>query len=188
MALFILPKIPAIPSPSQSKLIIKINHELQKVALKAQKYAAYIQIPVIGTPIKSISKAYSIVNVSLSSVLPGLSVTEITTKLQTALGNLQRAQSNVANATSIESINEESVSSQEDIDALVAEVEELQAQLEDAITNLGSNLESLGEQKLKELEELANTLKTELKSMYSKRATIKIPSMPKLPFGIIQPF
>lgn len=185
---FVIPKIPKIPTLDQTPFIVKTNHALQKVALKAQKIAAYIQIPVIGTPIKSISKAYSIANVSLNTTLPNLSVTEITTKLQTALSNLQRAQSNVANATSIESIDEESVSSEEDIDALVAEVEALQTELQTAITNLSSNLESLGEQKLKELEELANTLKTDLKSMYSKRATIKIPRMPKLPFGIIQPF
>lgn len=185
---FVIPKIPKIPTLDQTPFIVKTNHALQKVALKAQKIAAYIQLPVVGTPIKSISKAYSINNISLTTTLSDLSVTEITTKLQTALGNLQRAQSNVANATSIESINEESISSQEDIDALVAEVEALQTELQTAITNLSSNLESLGQQKLQELEDLANTLKTDLTSLYSKRATIKIPRMPKLPFGIIQPF
>lgn len=185
---FVIPKIPKIPTIDQAPFIVKINHQLQKVALKAQKYAAYIQLPVIGTPIKSISKAYSIANVSLSSVLPGLSIGELTSKLQTALGNLQRAKSNIANASGIESINEDSETSQQDINALIEEVEQLQAQIEDAIENIGDNLESLGQQKLQELKDFANTLKTDLKSLYSKRATIKIPRMPKLPFGIIQPF
>jgi len=187
MSLFKIPKIPKIPIPSPAKAIIKINLELQKVALKAQKYAAYIAVPDIGTAMKPISKAFAIKNNPLQA-LSNLTNSQIQSLLNTAQSTIANQTQNIQNAASLNSIDENGDISEQTTEQLNQDLENLSNMVDEAIANLQS-LENMGKEQLEQLKELADELKNfDIRKVNSRRLTIPIPKMPKLPFGIIQPF
>lgn len=187
MALFNIPKIPKLPIPSPAKYIIKANLELQKVALKAQKYAACIGPPVIGTALKPISKAFAIKNNALSG-FANLTQQQMQAILTTVQSTIASQAQNIQNATSLNIVDEEGNVSTETVENIQQDLEQLQQQAEQLLENL-DQFENLAEEQIEQIKQLVDDIKNfDIKNISCKKLTIKIPSMPKLPFGIIQPF
>jgi len=184
---FIIPKIPKIPTVDQVPFIAKINLELQKAALKAQKYAAYISVPDVGSLLKPISKAFSIKNNTIAS-LSNLTSSEIQSILTTAQSAIVNQTENIQNSTSLSVVDSQGNITTSTVDNLNQDLENISNEIDNTL-NLLENLENVSQQQLQEIQQLADELKNfDITKVNSRRLTITIPKMPKLPFGIIQPF
>lgn len=186
MALFKIPKIPKIPIPSPAKAITQTNLELQKAALKAQKAASYIKVPEVGTKIKSISKAFSIKNSELETL--SLTNSELQTLLTNTQTTISNQISNIQNSSSISVIDENGNITNTTIENINENVQNTTEQITEGLSNL-ENIQNDTQEQLNQLQELSENIQNfDISVVNSRRLTIPIPKMPKLPFGIIQPF